>query len=62
MALAVVKADVGGTPITFETGKLAKQANGAVVVRSGDNMVLVTAVGARIAAGGSRLLPADRRC
>ena len=30
--------------ITLETGKVAKQANGAVVVRSGDNVVLVTAV------------------
>ena len=31
---------VGGKEITFETGKLAKQADGAVVVRSGDTMVL----------------------
>jgi polyribonucleotide nucleotidyltransferase len=36
--------EVGGKTITFETGKLAKQASGAVVVRSGDSMVLVTAV------------------
>ena len=57
MALAVVKADVGGTPITFETGKLAKQANGAVVVRCGDNMVLVTAVGARTAREGVDFFP-----
>jgi polyribonucleotide nucleotidyltransferase len=57
MALAVVKADVGGTPITFETGKLAKQANGAVVVRSGDNLVLVTAVGARTAREGIDFFP-----
>jgi polyribonucleotide nucleotidyltransferase len=35
---------VGDKRITFETGKLAKQASGAVVVRSGDTMVLVTAV------------------
>jgi polyribonucleotide nucleotidyltransferase len=57
MAVAVVKADVGGTPITFETGKLAKQANGAVVVRSGDNMVLVTAVGARTPREGVDFFP-----
>jgi len=57
MALAVVKADVGGTPITFETGKLAKQANGAVVVRSGDNLVLVTAVGARTPREGVDFFP-----
>ena len=35
---------LGDKRITFETGRLAKQASGAVVVRSGDTMVLVTAV------------------
>jgi polyribonucleotide nucleotidyltransferase len=35
--------DLGGHKITIETGKLAKQANGSVVVRSGDSVVLVTA-------------------
>ena len=35
--------DFGGHKITIETGKLAKQANGSVVVRSGDSVVLVTA-------------------
>jgi len=38
-----VTADVGDSTISFETGKLAKQASGAVVVRSGDTMVLNTA-------------------
>src|SRR5436853_4714369 len=38
-----VSAEVGGTEISFETGKLAKQASGAVVVRAGDTMVLCTA-------------------
>jgi len=33
----------GGRIITLETGKMAKQANGAVIVRSGDSVVLVTA-------------------
>ncbi|PYX04924.1 MAG: polyribonucleotide nucleotidyltransferase [Acidobacteria bacterium] len=33
----------GGKRISFETGKLAKQAHGAVVVRIGDNVVLATA-------------------
>ncbi len=37
--------EIGGQEITFETGKLAKQADGAVVVRSGDTMILATAVG-----------------
>jgi polyribonucleotide nucleotidyltransferase len=35
--------DLGGHKITIETGKLARQANGSVVVRSGDSVVLVTA-------------------
>jgi polyribonucleotide nucleotidyltransferase len=35
---------VGGKTISFETGRLAKQASGAVLVRMGDTMVLVTAV------------------
>jgi len=35
---------LGDKTISFETGRLAKQASGAVVVRSGDTMVLVTAV------------------
>jgi hypothetical protein len=34
---------IGSRTISLETGKLAKQAHGAVVVRSGDTMVLVTA-------------------
>jgi polyribonucleotide nucleotidyltransferase len=42
---ATVSVDVGATELRFETGKLAKQADGAVVVRSGDTMVLATAVG-----------------
>src|SRR5438045_4737328 len=35
--------DLNGRKITLETGKMAKQANGAVVVRSGDAVVLVSA-------------------
>ena len=38
-----VSVEVGGEEISFETGKLARQASGAVVVRSGDTMVLNTA-------------------
>ncbi|HKV44398.1 MAG TPA: polyribonucleotide nucleotidyltransferase [bacterium] len=38
-----VDVEVGARPISIETGTLAKQANGAVVVRSGDTLVLVTA-------------------
>ena len=34
---------IGGRSITFETGKIARQANAAVMVRSGDTMLLSTA-------------------
>ena len=44
-SLATVSVTVGDQEITFETGKLAKQADGSVVVRSGDTMVLATAMG-----------------
>ncbi|HEX5909765.1 MAG TPA: polyribonucleotide nucleotidyltransferase [Thermoleophilaceae bacterium] len=38
-----VSVEIGGTEISFETGKLAKQASGSVVVQAGDTMVLGTA-------------------
>jgi polyribonucleotide nucleotidyltransferase len=38
-----VATEIGGEEISFETGKLARQAGGAVVVRSGDTLVLCTA-------------------
>jgi polyribonucleotide nucleotidyltransferase len=38
-----VSVEIEGTEITFETGKLAKQANGAVVVRAGETLLLCTA-------------------
>jgi polyribonucleotide nucleotidyltransferase len=41
-----VEAEIGGKVISIETGKIAKQASGSIVIRSGDTMVLVTAVGA----------------
>ena len=42
---ATVSVEVGGQEIVFETGKLAKQADGAVLCRSGETMILATAVG-----------------
>src|ERR671921_302285 len=42
-AVTTVSVDIAGEAITFETGKMAKQASGAVVVRQGDTMVLSTA-------------------
>src|SRR5437588_3194306 len=38
-----VSVEIAGTEISLETGKMARQASGAVVVRSGDTMVLCTA-------------------
>ncbi len=38
-----VTIDLGGRLLTLETGQLAKQADGAAVVKSGDTVVLVTA-------------------
>src|SRR5579863_6398974 len=38
-----VSLEVGGKTLSLETGRLARQADGAVVVRCGDSMVLVTA-------------------
>jgi polyribonucleotide nucleotidyltransferase len=52
-----VEVDLGGRKITFETGKMAKQANGSVVVRSGDSVVLVTACMADQAKPGAGFFP-----
>jgi polyribonucleotide nucleotidyltransferase len=54
---ASVSVEIGGKEITIETGKLAKQADGAVVVRSGDTMVLATAVGRSEAREGADFFP-----
>jgi polyribonucleotide nucleotidyltransferase len=48
---------IGSRSITLETGKLAKQADGAVLVRSGDTVVLVTACRAPSAREGIDFLP-----
>ncbi len=43
-----VSAEIAGTEISLETGRMAKQASGAVVVRSGDTMVLCTATAGNV--------------
>jgi polyribonucleotide nucleotidyltransferase len=48
---------IGSRTISLETGKLAKQADGAVIVRSGDTMVLVTASHAASPREGIDFLP-----
>ncbi len=42
-AVTRVSVEIGGSEISFETGRMAKQAGGAVVVRCGDTMLLATA-------------------
>ena len=39
--------DVAGKKITIETGKIARQADGAVIASCGETVVLATAVGAK---------------
>ncbi|GAB4039050.1 polyribonucleotide nucleotidyltransferase [Spirosoma jeollabukense] len=46
-----------GREITIETGKLARQADGAVVVRLGDTMLLATVVSSKDAKEGVDFLP-----
>ncbi|HEY8581412.1 MAG TPA: polyribonucleotide nucleotidyltransferase [Capillimicrobium sp.] len=43
-----VSVEIGNTEISFETGKLAKQASGAVVVQQGDTVVLSTATAGNV--------------
>ncbi len=52
-----ISVDLNGQIITIETGRLAKQANGAVVVRSGDSAVLVSACMADEAKPGAGFFP-----
>src|SRR6266516_5038203 len=52
-----VSLTVGDQEISFETGKLAKQADGAVVVRSGETMVLATAQGRMETREGADFFP-----
>lgn len=50
--------DLGnGREITLETGKLAKQADGSVVLRSGDTMLLATIVSSKDARDDVDFLP-----
>ena len=55
--LTTVSVTVGDQEMTFETGKLAKQADGSVVVRAGDTMVLATAQGKMEAREGADFFP-----
>lgn len=52
-----VETEIGGNVISIETGKIAKQASGSIVIRSGETVVLVTAVGASKARADVDFLP-----
>ena len=56
-SLTTVAVTVGEQEMTFETGKLAKQADGAVVVRAGETMVLATAQGKMEGREGADFFP-----
>jgi polyribonucleotide nucleotidyltransferase len=55
--MSTVSLTIGDQEISFETGKLAKQADGAVVVRSGETMVLATAQGRMETREGADFFP-----
>jgi polyribonucleotide nucleotidyltransferase len=57
MNIHTLTADVGTNPMTFETGKIAKLADGAVTVRCGDTIILVTAVSATKVKSGQTWFP-----
>jgi len=53
----VEEKEIDGKKYTIETGRLAKQADGSVLIRLGDTMVLVTAVGASEPSPGLDFFP-----
>src|SRR6185312_10113197 len=55
--VATVSVTVGDQELTFESGKIAKQADGAVVVRAGDTVVLAAATGRMEAREGADFFP-----
>ena len=57
MSVTRKEIEIGGTTLSLETGHLAKQADGSVVVRYGDTMVLMTAVAANTPRVGVSFLP-----
>src|SRR5262245_9477184 len=53
----IVSMEVGGRTYSLETGRIAKQASGSVIIRHSDSVVLVTAVGAPKETPGRDFLP-----
>ncbi|MDA1223018.1 MAG: hypothetical protein O3B85_13420, partial [Planctomycetota bacterium] len=52
-----VKVKIAGTECSFETGRIARQASGAVVARSGEMVILATVVGAEEARPDAGFFP-----
>lgn len=57
MAIHKVSMDLAGRTLEIETGRMAHQAYGAVTVRAGDSMVLVTATGSDTVRDGIDFFP-----
>ena len=57
MSVSTQTFNYGAHPVTIETGRLARQSDGAVVATMGDTVVLVTAVGRREAVAGRDFFP-----
>ncbi len=57
MAIVTKQFEVAGRQITIETGRVAEQANGAVIIRAGDTVVLCTATMARTPREGVDFFP-----
>ncbi len=57
MPMTKVELEINGLPYVFETGRLAKQANGAVLASHGETVVLATAVSSGKPREGADFLP-----
>ena len=55
-----VEIEWGGKTLTLETGRVARQADGAVLATLGETVVLCAVTAAKIGQGRAGLLPADR--
>ena len=55
--MEIVEREFGKANLSLETGRLARQANGSVLVRYGDTMVLVAATAAQGSGAGADFFP-----
>ena len=53
--------ELNGKKLTLETGKVARQADGAIIATLGETVVLATAVGAKKVAEGQDYFPLSRK-